>query len=187
MSTVGAHRIAIIGWGSLIWDPRNLSFDRVRDWEPVGPVLPLEFSRKSSNGRLTLVLDEEHGVAVGTRVATSDSGSVDLAVKNLASREGVFSDVQIGCIDVASGIGRSRIQGLAERIARWASTGGYTHAIWSDLPPMKGFTLEWAIEYLASLRGTELRRARDYIQRAPEEVETPLRIALRKRGWLDRR
>jgi hypothetical protein len=186
VSTEGAHRIAIIGWGSLIWDPRNLSFDRVRDWELAGPILPLEFSRKSSNGRLTIVLDEEHGVAVGTRVVASNLGSVDLAVKNLASREGVFSDLQIGCIDVASGIGRSRIKGLTERIAHWAGTAGYTHAIWSDLPPMKGFTLEWAIEYLDTLRGTELRKAREYIRRAPEEVETPLRIALRQRGWLDR-
>lgn len=186
MSTAGAHRIGIIGWGSLIWDPRNLSFDGVRGWESGGPVLPLEFSRKSSNGRLTIVLDEEHGVAVGTRVATSDLGSVDLAVKNLASREEVFSDLQIGCVDVASGIGRSRIKGLAEKIARWGSTAGYTHVIWTDLPPMKGFTLEWAIEYLDTLRGTELSKAREYILRAPEEVETPLRVALRQRGWLAR-
>lgn len=186
MSKEGAPRVAIIGWGSLIWDPRNLSFDRVRNWELGGPILPLEFSRKSSNGRLTIVLDEEHGVAVGTRVATSDLGSADLAIKNLASREGVFSDLQIGCADVASGIGRSRIKGLTETIARWGSTAGYTHAVWTDLPPMEGFTIEWAIEYLETLRGGELRKAREYIQKAPEEVETPLRIALRQRGWLDR-
>lgn len=125
----GAHRIAIIGWGSLIWDPKCLSFDRERGWEPRGPVLPLEFSRKSSNGRLTLVLDEVRGVAVGTRVATSDLGNVDLAAKNLASREEVFSDLRIGRVDVASHIGRSRIKGISERIARWGGAAGYTHAI----------------------------------------------------------
>ena len=54
------------------------------------------------------------------------------------------------------------------------------------LPPMEGFTIEWAIEYLETLRGGKLRKAREYIQKAPEEVETPLRIALRQRGWLDR-
>jgi hypothetical protein len=186
VSTGGAARIAIIGWGSLIWDPRNLSFDRVRNWESGGPILPLEFSRKSSDGRLTIVLDEEYGVAVATRVATSDLGSVDLAVKNLASREGVSSDFQIGHIDVTSGNGRSRIKDLSEIIARWGSAAGYTHAIWTDLPPMKGFTLEWAIEYLDTLRGTDLKKAREYIRRAPEEVETPLRMALRQRGWLGR-
>ena len=46
--------IACIGWGSLIWDRRNLDVDG--HWRADGPILPVEFARQSSNGRITLVL-----------------------------------------------------------------------------------------------------------------------------------
>lgn len=75
-------RIAILGWGSLIWHPRDLPISG--DWQPGGPVLPIEFSRISDNGlpapqstasrqagRLTLVIDERHGADVPTRFALS--------------------------------------------------------------------------------------------------------------------
>jgi hypothetical protein len=52
-------RIAVLGWGSLIGDPGDMALaDR---FEPNGPQLPLEFSRISNNGRLTLVIDETAG------------------------------------------------------------------------------------------------------------------------------
>ncbi|HOW68396.1 MAG TPA: hypothetical protein P5055_13320 [Candidatus Paceibacterota bacterium] len=56
--------IAILGWGSLIWNPRDLPI--TGDWQGDGPVLPIEFTRISDNGRLTLVIDERHGVDVPT-------------------------------------------------------------------------------------------------------------------------
>ncbi len=46
--------IACIGWRSLIWDRRNLDVDG--DWRTDGPMLPVEFARQSSDGRITLVL-----------------------------------------------------------------------------------------------------------------------------------
>lgn len=54
-------KIAILGWGSLIWDKRNLRL--AGEWQVGGPVLPIEFSRVSGYGRLTLVIDPLHGVA----------------------------------------------------------------------------------------------------------------------------
>ncbi len=36
-------KIAILGWGSLIWDRRDLQI--AGDWQQGGPVLPIEFSR----------------------------------------------------------------------------------------------------------------------------------------------
>jgi hypothetical protein len=55
-------KIAVLGWGSLIWDTTaNQEFDRLRgNWRYDGPVLNLEFSRKSKKSRagaLTLVID----------------------------------------------------------------------------------------------------------------------------------
>ena len=63
-------KIAVIGWGSLIWSKRDLEIEG--DWIiGGGPVLPLEFSRVSKDGRLTLVIDHTNGVAVTTSYAIS--------------------------------------------------------------------------------------------------------------------
>jgi hypothetical protein len=66
-------KIAILGWGSLVWDPASLKEHLEGDGEFIqgGPKLPIEFSRISKDGRLTLVIDEHHGTPVPTRVATS--------------------------------------------------------------------------------------------------------------------
>ncbi|TMG93864.1 MAG: hypothetical protein E6H73_08615 [Betaproteobacteria bacterium] len=56
-------RIAIISWGSLIWDPDS-KFDRMhRGWIEDGPVLKIEFSQvdPAGDGGLTLVMDPKHG------------------------------------------------------------------------------------------------------------------------------
>jgi hypothetical protein len=47
--------IAILGWGSLVWDQRVLPTES--EWNSEGPRLPIEFSRVSQDGRLTLVID----------------------------------------------------------------------------------------------------------------------------------
>jgi hypothetical protein len=62
-------KIVVLAWGSLVWDPRTLRL--AHSWMEGGPVLPIEFSRVSDNGRLTLVIDEGHGVDVPTRYALS--------------------------------------------------------------------------------------------------------------------
>ena len=48
------RRIACIGWGSLIWDPRSLPIEGM--WSTDGPDLPIEFTRESSDGRMTLAI-----------------------------------------------------------------------------------------------------------------------------------
>ncbi len=58
-------RIAILGWGSLLWDKRPDFDEQHDDWQFDGPVLPLEFCRVSSSrgGVLTLVIDPVHGTS----------------------------------------------------------------------------------------------------------------------------
>lgn len=53
-------KIAILAWGSLIWDDNWPEFDKQRgEWLKDGPILPLEFSRVSASRdkALTLVID----------------------------------------------------------------------------------------------------------------------------------
>ena len=91
--------IAILAWGSLIWNPGSLHIDG--GWRLGGPTLPIEFSRISDNGRLTLVIDEQCGVPVPTRFALSSLPNVDDAVRDLQRREAAPTARGIGFIDRA--------------------------------------------------------------------------------------
>jgi hypothetical protein len=50
-------KIAILGWGSLLWDKSKREFDDQHDgWRFDGPVLKIEFSRISSSHDNALTL-----------------------------------------------------------------------------------------------------------------------------------
>ena len=75
-------KIAILGWGSLIWQPKELKFVANIGWKENGPVLPIEFARISKDGRLTLVITA-NGTEVPTLYSVSSIDTIDLAVLNL--------------------------------------------------------------------------------------------------------
>src|SRR5579871_2538178 len=78
-------RIAIIAWGSLIWCPGNLALST--RWRADGPLLPIEFSRISGDGRLTLVI-RPGARNVATYWARISIDNLTDATENLAEREG---------------------------------------------------------------------------------------------------
>ena len=176
-------KIAILGWGSLIWDQRDLPTLGV--WQKGGPVLPIEFSRISSDGRLTLVIDEKNGVPVKTRYAESGSGTLDQAIEDLRKREGT-SKSMIGVVSQTI----VNAKAGSDIIKAWALDNKWDGVIWTGLPSnfedIKNvpFTKENGLTYLRSLAGEKRAQAWEYIDRAPEEVLTPLRQVLVEKGWV---
>jgi hypothetical protein len=83
-------RIAVIAWGSLLWDLDDLA-PKVRGaWHVArGPRLPFEFSRVSDKRKraLVVVIDHEHGVECSTSFIESTHTDLDAAVDDLAARE----------------------------------------------------------------------------------------------------
>lgn len=182
-------RIAILGWGSLIWDPGDLP--REGSWEQGGPRLPIEFSRISSDGRLTVVIDPTHGEPVPTLFALSPRADLEDAICDLRAREGTTAR-NIGFVDVKYATERCTVYPNAAAVIRdWARANGFDGVVWTDLPTnfqdeiRMAFSVENAQKYLNGLPKSVARRARKYIQNAPAEVDTPLRRKLRQSGWLE--
>jgi hypothetical protein len=185
-------RIAILGWGSLIWDPRDLP--REGAWQEGGPVLPIEFSRISSDGRLTLVIDPDNDELVPTRFVLSPRADLEDAISDLCVREGAKSK-RVGYVDLKHQKENIRVERVAGTIRDWAKTHGFDAVVWTDLCPNfekqfkkkieVRFSVETAVKYLDELPKSVAARARKYINNAPPEVDTPLRRKLRETGWLE--
>jgi len=183
-------RTAILGWGSLIWDPRE-DFDAWHEqWNSDGPILPIEFSRISSSrdDALTLVIDSEHGVLTPVGWCLSKRASLADAVGDLRCREGT-TDSQIGRLpvpDAAAGEDPVSIEG---RIANWARELDIQAVVWTKLASnferkkKMPFSVANAILHLQSLQPTAKVKAAEYVWRAPDFVRTPLRAALEVEPW----
>lgn len=175
---------ACIGWGSLVWQPRQLPL--ASEWFHDGPVLPLEFARhsgqKTGEDRLTLVALSS-GAPVRTRWAKLDVANLEEARKALRVREGTKLD------DIGYCPG-SPTFAFGETIATWASGKGIEGVVWTALPPkFKGEegripTVEEALDFLSGLSGKPGALAEEYIRKAPMVVRTPYRETFeRELGW----
>jgi hypothetical protein len=182
-------KIAILGWGSLLWDPRDLHL--ATEFELTGPRLPVEFCRVSKNQRLTLVIDETFGTLCQTYAATSACSELPDAVENLRLREGMSSSADVGFAEIAtqarSPLAAERHPHALETIADWAKTAGYDAVVWTALDShfrgqaREPFSVNAAMRFLENLEQHDpeaFARALDYIRRAPAATQTPVRDAV---------
>jgi hypothetical protein len=180
-------RIATIGWGSLICDPRTLPLEG--GWQKGGPSIPVEFSRVSLDCRLTLVIDCVNGEKVSTSFALSPRTDLRDSVNDLKIREGTTQQ-NIGYVNLVmkdDSRRQSEQASIHDIIAEWARSHNFTGAVWTALPPNferkigKPFSVQNAYEYLTLLTGTVQDVALKYIAKTPEEIMTPLRRKILKR------
>jgi hypothetical protein len=178
----GDQSIGVLGWGSLISNPDG---DALIGQLPLkikgkfchgGPLLPLEFSRISKDGRLTLVIDSAHGTPCETFYAICATQNLNDAIQNLAAREGT------SIWQVHSAIaGEDYSDSVRRGIGEWSRRNQLSKVIWTGLPPkfsfqnVAEFSTEAAIEYLKSLTGVMRQKAFDYIATAPPTIKTPVR------------
>ncbi|MCP9290568.1 hypothetical protein [Gracilimonas sediminicola] len=188
-------RIVILGWGSLIYEPRELSEQIIGTWIEDGPKLPIEFSRVSSSRKkaLTLVIDPDNGSKIKTSYIISKREKIKDCVEDLRKREGTSIN-RIGVIDLKDRYEkRFKYPKVAEKIQDWAEHKNIATVVWTDLPSNfaeesnneETFSVENAIKHLNSLKPDGLLEAKKYIKKAPRFVATPLRAKLNSTNWVD--
>jgi hypothetical protein len=184
-------KIAILGWGSLIWD-RNAAFDdHINDWQLDGPKLPLEFSRISQtrSNALTLVIDTHNGTNCPVAYAMSKRKSPDDAICDLRSREGTILK-RIG-YHFRDGT-RNGEPDVPESIKTWGCAKGFDVVIWTGLSTnfhcdkKPDFSIDAALTHLKGLSPEGKVKAAEYIWRAPDFIKTKLRDAVQLEPWFSR-
>ena len=156
-------QIAILGWGSLLWEVRR-EFDEWHDnWRLDGPSLKLEFSRISSTrlGALTLVVDPEHGAPTRVAWCLSKRNDPHDAVADLRCREGcpIRYIAQMNMFAIAHD--QSSAHEGANEITTWAHARGLDVVVWTALASnfttktKKPFCIQEAIDYLRELEPSE--------------------------------
>ena len=184
-------QIAILGWGSLLWDG-GAEFDRWHDeWRYDGPTLKLEFSRVSKKrlDALTLVIDPQHGVTNTVAWCLSRRKNPQDAIADLRCRE----ETTIQNIRALVLAGPVPEDNTSKEIAAWANERKLDVVVWTALPSnfadqvKHPFSVEEAIAYLKRLPAAGKAKAAEYIWCAPEFIRTPLRSAMEKEPWFPAR
>jgi len=173
-------RIAILGWGSLIWDPQNLCYNG--EWYKDGPSLPVEFARISEEGILTLVL---YSNAKKVQVLWTYSNKVIIseAMHNLSEREKCPIE-SIGFIDLKTQESRCEVvPELKNEIVTWAKGKKFDAVVWTELSSNfsekrngKKFNEGNVFEYLNELYDNKIRgeKAEEYFYNTYHKINTGL-------------
>lgn len=173
-------KVAIIGYGSLVRNLKDLPVE-MDIFNENGPELPLEFSRISKDGRLTLVIDEKRGTQNKTFYTVSRQNNLEKAVEDLRKREKLYTSDFIGWVNNTNrtnSIKSSRHPNIVSKIIEWNNQNNFDAAIWTDLGPrFKNITgikysNDAAWEYLLNLPVKRFVKALDYIRSTPVQIKT---------------
>ena len=127
------HITAILAWGSLTWEPKDLKFNKNIGWHNDGPVLPIEFARISNNGRLTLVITE-NGTPVTTYFTLAHFHTkVEDVILNLREREGCRLK-DIGYYISATETIYPENFSFKNEIIEWVKKEKMENVVWTNLP-----------------------------------------------------
>jgi len=175
--------IACLGWGSLLWDPRDLPI-RGNLWFTDGPFLPIEFARKSIDGRMTLVLVTPTHPLVRSLWKPMLVQNLNEARTALGVRECRDKKVPRACVDYWPGGSRNKF--VIRAVGRWARQLQVDAVVWTNLPPKsvdgqeRVPTAGEVVAYLRALRGHEQTIAKKYIRMAPRQIITEYRTTIER-------
>lgn len=178
-------KIACLGWGSLVWDPRSLHVRSV--WFGDGPLLPIEFARESKDKRVTLVITPGSPL-VRSLWALSSLDSVDAAKDDLALREEIKDENIQFSIGVWQQAGQAQAD-IDPEIVQWATRLNLDAVIWTKLKPRfdeqeRVATEEEVITHLHALSHEQRANAERYVRMTPRQIDTPYRRRMEKEfGW----
>lgn len=186
-------QIAILGWGSLLWDTRPEFDEQHEPWRHDGPEINVEFSRvsQSRRGALTLVIDPKNGAHCRVAYAISKRRDPEDAICDLRCREGTTRS-NIGFLFADGSRRQGRDPHSLEAIRAWAETKKLDVVVWTDLGSNfdkvygKPFDIDAALAHIQSLDGEAKSGAAEYVWRAPGFVDTPLRRVLQTPPWFSK-
>jgi len=153
-------------------------------------MLPIEFSRVSGDGRVTLVITGDVE-SVPTLWSLSGSNDLECATENLRTREGTKTKwVHSICKNGTSSTGAQ------STIREWLSDrNDLDAAIWTALPPndvdgkVRVMTPVEVCHYIARIRSEDSQKAQlaeRYVRNTPPQIDTCIRRRLRSDfGWGD--
>ncbi len=175
-------RIAVLGWGSLIWDPRELPIQR--EWFKDGPLVQVEFARQSKDNRITLVL-EENALPVRCLWAIMNCTELKDARGALRKREGCPN-----LEDIHTWPKGQPLPNLIHDLEAWAASCSIEAVIWTGLPSkFNGKVactpkIEQVLEHLNNLPCAERDCAERYVRNAPRQIDTAYRRKIETSfGW----
>ncbi len=175
-------KIACLGWGSLIWNPKNLLIQN--KWFEDGPILRVEFTRQSDDGRMTLIIDNE-AKPVRTLWALMTTDNLKASVESLKKRESIKKDDLIHFIEVTD----ETADETKQTIIDWLKYQNLDAAIWTGLSLNKGIQkerpdIESVIRHLRELEHNARKVAEEYIRKAPKQIDTEYRRRIESEfGW----
>lgn len=173
-------KIAVLGWGSLIWHPKELGIEDEK-WYDDGPLLPIEFKRVSADGRLTLIICCGY-LEVVSLYAVSSFDNLALACNNLRLREGTAMH-HIGFFNFQNGDKQIKKENecILPNLFLWQQHKDIDAVIWTDLASNfeqrtgLAYTIENVRIHLQKLDTESFQSAKRYVENAPTQINTNYR------------